>query len=346
MIMTSHAVSSIGNIIDYCLQPSKISNILHSDGVDLTGLSLDNKKIHDTEIVKSDFLLYQNSRLKNPYLSLIISPEIDLPNKVLKTIVDDTLKEMKLDNHQMIAITHTELRGDEGKKKPIKHIHLLINRVDYDGKTFNDKYIGLKGIQAISKVAIKHNLRDVYHTRSYDQRPVRKTNSPFHEDKARWIEELRSLVNPLIYRKSTQCIDDIFDELINEHNIDVDITQYKNGSFGVVLKKDGHSIKMSDVSRYLTVQPSDDGSYQANKLLQPILDKNIRNSTEFNPDAFREIKENYDVHKDEEVYQAQLIEFTASIRAYQHRNKDEEIENEYLYRRKKKRKQIGFKVQI
>ena len=345
--MTSHAVSSIGNIIDYCLQPSKISNILHSDGIDLTGLSLNNKSIHDTEIVKSDFLLYQNSRLKKPYLSLIISPEIDLPNNVLRTVVDDTLTEMKLDNHQMIAITHEELRGDEGNQKPVKHIHLLVNRVDYNGNTFSDQYIGLKGIQAISKVSVKHNLRDVYHTRSYDQKPIRKTNSPFHEDKARSIEELRSLVKPLIYRKSTQCIDDIFDELIHEHNIKVDITRYKNGSFGVVLQKNGHSIKISDVSRYLTVVPSSEGSYQANKLLQPILDKNILNSTEFNPNALKEIRENYEVHNDVEVYQAQLIEFTASMRAFQNRNKDEEIENEYLYgKRKKKKKQIGFKVQI
>ena len=109
MILKSHSIKSADNLVKYCLQDSKIANIIHSDGIDYD----------DVNRIKDEFLLYNNSRLKNPYLSLILSPEIDLEDTILKTIINDTLKELKLDNHQMLAITHAE-------KRNTKHVHIKV----------------------------------------------------------------------------------------------------------------------------------------------------------------------------------------------------------------------------
>jgi len=346
MILTSHSISPINKTIDYCLQPCKISNVLYTDGIDTTGLSLNNSENHNTSIVKEEFLLYQNERLKKPYLSLIISPEIDLNNTKLKEVVIDTLKEMKLDNHQVIAITHEEFRGNNEDKTPVKHVHILVNRVDYNEKTYNDSYIGLKGIKAISKVAVKHNLKDVYNTRDYNSKNVSKQNSEFHSKKNLLINELKNITNSIIYRKSTLSIDDIFQELKIEHSIDVQVTQFKNGRFGVVFNKDGHSIKASQVSRFLSVIPNEKG-YKANKKLQPILDSHLIESKTNKPrKTEKEIKDSYLEHNDMGRLASELVELTAFLKSNQ-RKKIDEDDPEFLRNKKsRKKKQLGFKVQI
>lgn len=340
--MTSHSIRSIGQTIDYCLQPIKISDVLISDGLDLTGLSLDNSTQHDTSVVKSEFLLYQNERLHKPYLSLIISPEIALSKDSLKSVVIDMLKEMKLDNNQMIAITHEEMRGDEGEKVPIKHVHVLINRVDYNGNTFNDSYIGLKGIQAISRIAQKKGLKDVYNTRSYGEKTNQKVNSEFHLTKSACIEEMRSLIKPLIHRSSTHSIDDLFDELTNELFVEVQIEKYKNGRFGVTFQKDGLKIKASEVSRYLSVIPFEN-TYSANKLLQPILDNNISNSyNNETPKTEKEIKEDYLEHGNYNQLLAELTTLTAFFKQTSQSKKDDQEDDEFESFKKKRRKRNVF----
>jgi len=341
MIMTSHSIKSVGQTIDYCLQPIKISDILISDGLDLTGLSLDQSEQHDTSIVKSEFLLYQNTRLQKPYLSLIISPDVALEKDSLKTVVKEMLSEMKLDNHQMLAITHEEMRGEEENKKPIKHIHVLVNRVDYDGITFNDSYIGLKGIQAISRVSQKLGLKDVYNSRVYDEKPTQKRNSVYHSGKSKCIEDMRRLIKPLLHRKTTRKVDDLFDELANELSVDVKITMYKNGRFGVILEKDGHKIKASEVSRYLSVVPGE-GSYTANKLLQPILERNISNSyNKENPKTEKEIKADFLIHGNYEKLLSDLSDLTTFFNISRD-NGDKEDEEEFSAMKKKRKKRNVF----
>lgn len=350
MVLTSHSIAHIGKTIDYCLQPSKVSNVLHSDGLDLSGLSLD-EFVHDhnTSIVKSEFLLYQNERLKKPYLSLILSPQVDIENEKLKEIVNDTLKEMGLDNHQMIAITHLEMRGLMEARKPVKHVHILVNRVDYDGKTYNDKFIGIKGIQAASKVAKKHNLLDVYNNRQYTKEMAVKSESQYHSKKSEIKYKLISLIEPIINTKTTHSIDDIFQELMNEHHVDIEITQFKNGRFGVMLNFEGESFKASEVSRLLTIVPGEEG-YKANKQLQVILNRNIENSLRSIPMTKKEIDDAFLEHRNAELYLSQLAELTAFLSASihdRHKTEREERDAKYLKNKFGKRpKQIGFKHQI
>lgn len=347
MVLTSHSISSINKTIDYCLQPSKISNVLCSDGLDLTGLSLNNYELHDTSIVKNDFLLYQNKRLKKPYLSLIISPEVNLSNDKLKEIVNDTLMEMKLDNHQMIAITHEELRGEE-KKTPVKHVHILINRVDFNENTYNDSYIGLKGIKAISHVSQKHNLKDVYNSREYGTKKMEKQNSEFHSEKTISINKLRTISDLIINNKSTFSIDDIFLELRQEHAIDVQITKFNNGRFGVLFNTEGQSIKASEVSRLLTVIPYENG-YKANRHLQLILDEHLFETRTTSVKTQEEIYKSYEEHENFDLLMSDLTNLTALLKAdLRNKSIDKDENNEDFLRRKHRRKgkQLGFKVKI
>ena len=60
---------------------------------------------------------------------------------------------MKLINHQSIAFVH------EDKKH--KHIHLYVNRIDFNGNAYNDSFIGKKTQKIAEIVALKLGLKTV-----------------------------------------------------------------------------------------------------------------------------------------------------------------------------------------
>lgn len=96
----------------------------------------------------------QNSRCKNNTISVVISPTIEDSKKMtdqdLNNLVHDFLVGLKLDpkNAQYIAFVHTE--------KEHKHIHILVNRIDENGKALKDNYIGFQAQHIAHEIALKY----------------------------------------------------------------------------------------------------------------------------------------------------------------------------------------------
>ena len=90
-------------------------------------------------------------------LSFVLSPTIedgkDLQKKELSKICQEFMKEMQLKDRQAIAFVHQD--------KAHKHIHLYVNRIDFQGKAYNDSFIGKRSQQAAEKVAEKMQLTTV-----------------------------------------------------------------------------------------------------------------------------------------------------------------------------------------
>ncbi len=63
------------------------------------------------------------------------------------------MKEMKLGERQAIAFVHQD--------KVHKHIHLYVNRIDFDGKAYNDSFIGKRSQLSAEKVAGEMKLTTV-----------------------------------------------------------------------------------------------------------------------------------------------------------------------------------------
>lgn len=103
-----------------------------------------------------------NSRCKKNTLSFVISPTIEdgkkLTKKNLNTISKEFLKDLKLENHQAIAFVHND--------KSHKHIHLYVNRIDFQGKAYNDSFIGKRSIKSAERVAEKLQLQTVKQVRA------------------------------------------------------------------------------------------------------------------------------------------------------------------------------------
>lgn len=98
----------------------------------------------------------QNSRCNNNTISIVISPTVDdgkkLSDKELKAVTEAFLTELDLDpkRQQYLAFIHTE--------KDHKHIHVLLNRVQENGKLIQDNFIGKRAQHAAHRVALKYGM--------------------------------------------------------------------------------------------------------------------------------------------------------------------------------------------
>lgn len=91
----------------------------------------------------------QNLRCTNNTLSFIVSPTIedgkDLSRKELEDLAKKFLKEMNLQNNQSIGFVHRD--------KAHTHVHIYTNRIGFDGKAYNDSFIGKRSQIAADNVA-------------------------------------------------------------------------------------------------------------------------------------------------------------------------------------------------
>lgn len=98
----------------------------------------------------------QNLRCSNNTISIVISPSVDdgkkLSNAELKAITEDFLTELSLDpkKQHYLAFVHNE--------KDHKHIHVLLNRVQENGKLIQDNFIGKRAQHAAHRVALKYEM--------------------------------------------------------------------------------------------------------------------------------------------------------------------------------------------
>ena len=97
-----------------------------------------------------------NQKATNKLISMVLSPHVNdgenLSKKQLENITKQFLKELEIniEKSQFIAFLHTE--------KLHRHIHILLNRVDQNGKLFQDHHIGKKAQWSAHRVAEKNGL--------------------------------------------------------------------------------------------------------------------------------------------------------------------------------------------
>jgi len=109
--------------------------------------------------VTEEFKIIQsmNEKCKRNTFSFVLSPTIEdgkkLSIKGLNIITKEFITDLKLENHQAIAFVHND--------KEHKHIHLYVNRINFNGNACNDSFIGKRSQKAAERVAAKLNLKTV-----------------------------------------------------------------------------------------------------------------------------------------------------------------------------------------
>ncbi|NYJ28071.1 relaxase/mobilization nuclease domain-containing protein [Allomuricauda sp. ARW1Y1] len=122
----------------------------------------------------------QNHQCKKNTLSFVLSPTIkdgqEMKNKQLQEITERFLKQMKLQENQAIAFVH--------RNRKHVHIHLYVNRINFQGQAYKDNFIGKRSQQAAERVAKEIGLttvREVQQEKSNLVKNVRQEIKQIHE---------------------------------------------------------------------------------------------------------------------------------------------------------------------
>jgi hypothetical protein len=120
-----------------------------------------------------------NCNCKRNTLSFIISPTIEDGQKLdrhsLKEITGNFMKQMKLGDRQAIAFVHLD--------KAHKHIHLYVNRIDLNGKAYNDSFVGKRSQLAAERTAKELGLttvKEVQISKALESKQIRQQIRNIH----------------------------------------------------------------------------------------------------------------------------------------------------------------------
>lgn len=228
MIAKGKSIQHGSNAIDYALKKE------HSEVIDKRHIIGNTGKE-----IKEEFRMFQNlnHRTTNKDMSFVLSPEPNdgnrLTNSDYRKVSDDFLKAMKLDKHQAIVVKHSD--------KSHTHLHLFVNRIDSQGRAYNDSFVSKQSQTIADKVALENGL-----TRA---RNVQAFNKELHKDLRQQLFDKHKVIlqhKPRDFK--TYC------DLMQSSGVKVLTTINKGGNLqGYRLVFNGHNFKASEVHRSMTL---------------------------------------------------------------------------------------------
>jgi len=165
-------------VINYVLDKNKDAELLSSDGLRLkSNEAIIQSFTHQAEL---------NSRITKPvyHISLDFSAQdkAKITNELMVKIGVDYMKQMKIEDTQYLIARHFY------KEHP--HIHLVINRINYDGKTISDNNDRHRSEKICKELTRQHGL---YFAKGKDQVKLNRLKEP---DKTKYeiYETLKDLI--------------------------------------------------------------------------------------------------------------------------------------------------------
>lgn len=179
----------------------------------------------------------QNEKCTKNTLSFVLSPSIadgkKLSRKDLRIICGKFMKEMKLGERQAIGFVH--------RNKEHTHVHLYVNRVNFQGEVYKDNFIGKRSQLAAEKVARDLHLstpREAQYRRLAQLKDLRAEIKKQHD---------------LVIQKYRPKNYDTYIKLMKKKGIQVNPCINKAGEFqGFRFEYKGHDLKGSEVHRSMT----------------------------------------------------------------------------------------------
>ncbi|ALM08573.1 mobilization protein [Sediminicola sp. YIK13] len=229
MIGKGTSIAHTGTSIDYGWNQEKDAEIVFSQH--LAGNS--------PQEITEEFRLIQeeNIRCQKNTLSFILSPTQEdgrnLSKEQLGELTQRFVKQMQLKERQAIAFVHRD--------KAHTHVHLYVNRIGFDGKAYNDSFIGKRSQLAAENVAKEMGLttvKEVQREKELDTIKVRLEIKDIHQ---RVMESERPKTL------------DSYIQIMKERKVQVIPTINKaNRLQGFRFQYEGHNFKASEVDRSMS----------------------------------------------------------------------------------------------
>lgn len=188
MIGKGHAIASTGAALDYGWNQEKEAEVVLKEH-----LAGDNSReiAEEFRIIQS-----QNERCSKNTLSFIVSPTIEdgknLSKKDLGELAKRFLKEMKLEKHQSIGFVHRD--------KAHTHVHIYTNRIGFDGKTYNDSFIGKRSQLAAEEVAKQLGLKRIQEVQQEKLQEVKWQRQAMKQINDRVLESRPKSLNEYMHK--------------------------------------------------------------------------------------------------------------------------------------------------
>ena len=236
MIAKCKAISHGSNALEYVFREGKLGQILALHNL----CSETPKEIHEEMKLIGDY----NSRCKNKFLRIEIgiAPQ-DEPQMTFKTLNRLALlfaKQMGLDDHQWVAVTHKDTDN--------LHIHIIANRISLGGQVYDTTFVSNRAARVAEELSHKCGLTIANEVHS--ARPHRKAQAdPVRE---RTKQQVRSICYALLDKHRGKGLSGHSMFLYELHRSGVTIDRMKNKQgkvYGLKFTYDGHSFKASEIGR-------------------------------------------------------------------------------------------------
>ncbi|SDE78498.1 relaxase/mobilization nuclease domain-containing protein [Riemerella columbipharyngis] len=97
--------------------------------------------------------LYKGRGGQKPFIEQVISPSVSLTDDELRELALEYAQKMGFENHQWYAVAH--------RNTAHPHIHLIANRVGFDGKLMSDSFIGDRSGKVAEQIAKKRGWKQI-----------------------------------------------------------------------------------------------------------------------------------------------------------------------------------------
>ena len=236
MIAKCKAIAHGGNALEYIFREGKLGRLLALHN--LCGETP--KEIHEEMKLISDY----NSRCKNKFLRIEIGiapkDELLMTFKTLNRLALLFAKQMGLDDHQWVAVTHKDTDN--------LHIHIIANRISLRGQVYDTTFVSNRAARVAEELSRKHGLTIAKEVHS--ARPHRKAQTDPARERTK--QQVRNICYALLEKHRGKGLSghSMFLYELHQSGVTIDRMKNKQGKvYGLKFTYDGHSFKASEIGR-------------------------------------------------------------------------------------------------
>ena len=236
MIAKCKAIAHGGNALEYIFREGKLGRLLALHN--LCGETP--KEIHEEMKLIGGY----NSRCKNKFLRIEIGiapqDEQRMTFKTLNRLALLFAKQMGLDNHQWVAVTHKDTDN--------LHIHIIANRISLGGQVYDTTFVSNRAARVAEELSRKHELTIAKEVRSV--LPYRKAQADPSRERTK--QQVRNICYALLDRHRGKGLSghSMFLYELFRSGVTIERMKNKQGTvYGMKFTYDGHSFKASEIGR-------------------------------------------------------------------------------------------------
>ena len=296
MIGKCKAIAHGSTALDYIFREGKLGNRLAFHNL----CSREPKAIYEEMKVVSDY----NSRCRNKFLRIEIGiapqDEKKLPVSELMRIVHLFAKQMGLDNHQWVAVTHKDTDN--------RHIHIIANRISLYGEVYDTTFVSNRAARVAEEISREKGLTIAREIKAERKHQKAKTNPTREQTKQQVQKICYALLDK--YKGTGITGHSMFLYELNKNNIAIERMKNKQGMvYGLKFSYCGQTFKASEVGRefgYHSLQKNfEPTNNEELKKLHQTVQKSAENNKQPNADYQLVPKSRSSISRDNDTPQVQ-----------------------------------------